>query len=111
MGREAAMSWQVDELQRQLESARRESQDRAAEATRARAAELLAAERATATERGLDVAKVHLAETEVALQKSLEALESKRKARLKADREVLALRGQVLGAEESNAQLLEKVTW
>jgi len=75
-----------------------------------RAVEVLVAERATATERGLDVAKVHLAETEVALQKSLEALESKRKARLKADREVLALRWQMLGAEESNTRLLEGVT-
>ena len=38
---EVAMSWWVDELERQLESTRRESQDRAAEATGARAAELL----------------------------------------------------------------------
>jgi len=45
-----------------------------------------------------------------ALQKSLEALEIERKARSVADREVLELRGQVLGVEESNARLLEKVT-
>ena len=40
----------------------------------ARVAELLVVERATAAERGLDTVKVHLAETEAALQKSLEAL-------------------------------------
>ena len=49
MGREAVMSWWVDELQRQLESAHRESQDRVAEATGARAAELRAVEQATTT--------------------------------------------------------------
>ena len=74
------------------------------------AAELLVAEQATAAERGPDAAKVHLVETEAVLQKSLEALEMERKARSEADREVLALRGQVLGVEESNARLLEKVT-
>jgi len=72
--------------------------------------ELLAVERATTAERGLDAAKVHLAETEAVLQKSLEALEMEQKARSEADREVLALWGQVLGVEESNARLLEKVT-
>ena len=61
------MLWQVDELECQLESARCESQDRAAEATGVWAAELLAVERATVAERGLDTAKVHLAETEAAL--------------------------------------------
>ena len=76
----------------------------------ARVAELLVVERATAAERGLDTVKVHLAETEAALQKSLETLEMKRKALSEVDQEVLALRGQVLGAEESNARLLEKVT-
>ena len=50
MEREAAMSWQVDELERQLESIHCESQDRAAEATGARVVELLVAEHATATE-------------------------------------------------------------
>ena len=72
--------------------------------------ELLTAERATAAEQGLDTAKVRLAEIKVALQKSLEALETERKARSKASQEVLALQGQVLGVEESNARLLEKVT-
>ena len=67
MEQEAVMSWRVDELERQLESAHRESQDRATEATGARAAELLTVVRATAAERGLDTAKVHLAETEAAL--------------------------------------------
>ena len=42
-----------------------------AKATEARAVELLAVERATAAERGLDATKVHQAETEVVLQKSL----------------------------------------
>ena len=65
-----------------MESARCESQDRAAK--------LLAVERATAAERGLDAAKVRLAETkavevqlaetEVALHNSLEALEAEQKA-------------------------------
>ena len=68
---EATVSQWVTELERQLESARRESQDRAAEATEARVAELLVVEWATATERGLDAAKVHQAETEAVLQKSL----------------------------------------
>ena len=51
-----------------------------------------------------------LAEAKVALQKSLEALESERKARSKVDQEVLALRGQVLGTEEPNARIHEQVT-
>jgi hypothetical protein len=110
MGREAMMSRRVDELQRQLEFTRHESQDRAAKATGARATELLAAEWATAAKLGLDAAKVRLTKTEAVLQKSLEALETERRARSKADQEVLTLRGQVLGAEESNARLLEKVT-
>ena len=54
--------------------------------------------------------KVHLAETEATLQKSLEALETERKAQSEANRKVLALPGQVLRVEESNARLLEKVT-
>ena len=37
-------------------------------------------EQATATERGLDTVKVHLAKTKAALQKSLKALEMERKA-------------------------------
>ena len=68
---DAVMLWRVAELERQLESARRESQDRATEATEARAAELLATERATAAERRLDAAKVRQAKTKAALQKSL----------------------------------------
>ena len=93
MEQEATMSWWVDELECQLESAHSESQDQAARATRAWAAELLMVERATTTERGLDAVKVHLAETEVALQKSLEALEMERRARSEVDLEVLALWG------------------
>ena len=38
------------------------------------------------------------------------ALETEQKARLEVDQEVLTLRGRVLGTEESNARLLEKVT-
>ena len=41
-----------------------------------RAVELLTAQRATAAERGLNAAKVHLVETKVELEKSLEALET-----------------------------------
>ena len=80
MEREAVMSWRVDELERQLESAHHESQDWVAEAMGARAMELLTAERATTAEQGLDAAKVHLAKTEMVLQKSLETLETERKA-------------------------------
>ena len=65
---------------------------------------------ATAAERGLAAAKVHLTETEAALQKSLDTLETEWKARSEVDREVLPLQGQVLGVEESNARLLKKVT-
>ena len=79
------------ELERELESAYCESQDQAAEVNEVRAAELLAAERATAVERGLDAVKARqakteallqksLADTEAALQSSLEALDSERKA-------------------------------
>ena len=76
----------------------------------ARAAELRAVKRATAVEWELDTVKVHLVETEAALQKSLEALEVERKVWSNAEQEVVALRGQMLGAEQSNAQLLERVT-
>ncbi|XP_066323711.1 uncharacterized protein [Miscanthus floridulus] len=95
--REAEMSRQVAELERELESTRRESQDRAME--------LLVAERAIAAERGLEAA-----ETEVALQSTLETLEMEWKARSEVDQEVLTLRGRVLGTEELNAQLHEQVT-
>ena len=64
---EAMMSWWVAEFERQLESTRRESQDRAAEATEVRAAELLAVERSTAAEQGLEAVKVHQVETKAAL--------------------------------------------
>ena len=89
--------------------------------TEERAAELLAVERVATAERGLDMVKVHqaknevalqktLAETEAVLQTSLEALESERKALSEVDQEMLALQGQVLGMEESNAWLREQVT-
>ena len=116
------------ELEHELESAHHESQDRAVEVTEAWAVEWLAAERASATERGLEAVKVYqaeieamlqksLADTEVALQSSLETLETEQKdleleqkAWSKADQEVLVLRGRVMGTEEVNAQLCEHVT-
>ena len=110
MEREAAVSWWVNELKHQLESAHCESQDWAAEAMGAWAVELRVAKRATAVEQELNVAKVHLAETKAVLQKSLEALEAEQKARSDAEQEVVALRGRMLGAEESNTRLVEKVT-
>ena len=90
---------------------------------------MLVAERAIAAELGLESAKVFQVETEVALWKSLadteaalqgtletlekerNALESERKARSEANQEVLALRGQVMGTKEANAPLHEQVTW
>ena len=107
MEREATILRWVNELECQLESTHRESQDRAVEATGTWAAELLAAEWVTAAERGLDAAKVHLTKTKAALQKSLDALETEQKDRSKVDREVLVLRGRVLGMEDSNARLHE----
>ena len=86
-----------------------------------RVKEQRAAEQATATERGLEAAKAHQAETEATLWKSLadieaalqgtletletkrSALASERKARSEADQEVLVLRGWVMGTEEANA--------
>ena len=65
------MLWQVTDLESQLEFARREFQDRAVEATEARAVELLSMERVTTAERGLKAAKVHQEETEAVPQKSL----------------------------------------
>ena len=73
-------------------------------------AELCAVERATATEHKLDEAKAHLVETEAALRKSLEALKVEQKPCSDAERNVVVLRGQMLGAEESNTRLLERVT-
>ena len=81
MEQEATASRRVDKLRHQLESARCESQDQAAKAMGAWATELRAVELATTAERELDAVKVHLAETEATLQKSLEALEAERKAR------------------------------
>ena len=66
MEREAMMSRRVDELKCELECTCHESQDWAAEVTRAWATELLAVERATATKRGLDAMKIRLAEVEAA---------------------------------------------
>ena len=91
----------------------------------ARVVDLLMVEQATAAEWGNEAAKVRQAETEAALQKSLvetevalqstldtleterKALELERKARSEVDQEVLALWGQMLGTEESNARLRE----
>ena len=128
------------EPERQLESARRESLDRVAEATMAWVEGQRAAEQATAVEWGLKAVKARqteteaelrtsLADIEVVLQKSLvtlelersalasernalelarKALESERKARSEVDREVLALRGWVMGTEEANVRLREQ---
>ena len=62
----------------------------------AQVVELCAVERAT-------MMKVHLAEIEAVLQKSLEALEKERTACSGAEQEVIMLRGQMLEEEESNA--------
>ena len=86
----AKHAW-MDELERRVESACRESQVWAAEAAAARVEEQCAAERATAAERGLEAAKVRqakteaglwtsLANTEAALQEALAALEPERAA-------------------------------
>ncbi|XP_066344160.1 uncharacterized protein [Miscanthus floridulus] len=118
------------ELERRVESACRESQVRAAEAAMARAEGQRAAERATAAEQGLEAAKVHqketeaglwtsLVNTEVELQEALvaleperatlesmwKALEAEQRARSEVDREVLALRDQVMGMEDASARL------
>ena len=79
------------ELEHQLESTHRESQDRVVEATAAWAERLRVVERATTAERGLEAVKARqvetevglqksLADTEAVLQKSLETLESERSA-------------------------------
>jgi len=68
--------WWVDELWHELESACRESQDWAAEATGAQATEMRAVKQVTAAKQKLDATKAHLVETEAALRKSLEALEA-----------------------------------
>ena len=80
MEQEAVALQRVDELRHKLESTHRVSKDWAAKVTGAREAELRAVERATTAERELNAEKVHLGETEVALQKSLEALEVEQKA-------------------------------
>ena len=55
------------ELERQLESARHESLDRATEVTTARVEGQRAAERATAAEQGLEAVKARQVKTEVEL--------------------------------------------
>ena len=40
----------------------------------------------------------------------MEALEAERKARSDVEQEVVTVRGQMLGAEESNTRLLDRVT-
>ena len=59
------------ELERQLESTHRESQDRVVEATAAWAERLRVVERATTAERGLEAVNARQAKTEVGLQTSL----------------------------------------
>ena len=110
MEQEATVSWRVDKLRHQLESTRHESQDWVAKAMGARVVEMRALERATATKQKLDAMKVLFVETEVALRESLEALEAEQKARFDAEQEVVVLCEKMLGAEESNTRLLERVT-
>jgi len=62
-------------LERRVESAHREYQDRAAEAAVAQAEGQRAAERATAVEQGLEATKARQAETEVELRASLASTE------------------------------------
>ena len=103
------------ELERQLEFACRESQDHVAEVTAVRAEEKRVAERATAAERGLAAAKARQAETEaglrtslvdteVALQKSLETLESERSA-LASERTALESARKALEVEQRALQV------
>ena len=75
-----------------MESSHHESQAWTVEVTGARAEELHVVEWAITAEQEFNVAKVHLVETEAALQKSLEALEAERIARSDAEQEVVALR-------------------
>ena len=67
MAGSSSVSWWVNELRHQLESAHCESQDRVTEAMGAWVAELHAIKQATAAELELDAMKVHLAETKVEL--------------------------------------------
>ncbi|XP_066316626.1 uncharacterized protein [Miscanthus floridulus] len=138
---EGDLEWPCPEDPAKLESIHRESQNREAEVIAVQAEEQCAAERATTVERGLEAVKAYqaetkaglqksLADTEAALQESLEALEleqsalvsernalelarkaleSERKARSEADQEVRALQGRVMGTEEASAQLHEQV--
>ncbi|XP_066373095.1 uncharacterized protein [Miscanthus floridulus] len=117
------------ELERRVESARRESQERVAEV---RAEGQRAAKRATAIEQGLEATKARQGETEarlraslastkaelqvalaalepeqsalaserVALKSARKALEVEQRARSEADQEVLTLRGRVMETEE-----------
>ena len=72
--------------------------------------ELRAVERATTAEQKFDAVKAHLVKTKASLRKSLEALEVEQKAWSDAERDVVALWGQKLSAEESNTLLLKRVT-
>ena len=122
------------ELEHRVESAYRESWDRAVEAATAPAEGQRVEERVTAAEQGLKVARarqveteaelrVSLANTEVALPEALaalnpecaalesaeKALEVEQRARSEVDREVVALRGRVMETEDASAWLREQV--
>ncbi|XP_066344268.1 uncharacterized protein [Miscanthus floridulus] len=122
------------ELECRVESACRESRDQVAGAAAAWAEEQCAEEQATMAEQGLEAARARqaeteaelrasLANTEVALQEALaaldpecaalksaeKALEVERRARLKADREMRVLRGRVMETEDVSARLHEQV--
>ncbi|XP_066334499.1 uncharacterized protein [Miscanthus floridulus] len=120
------------ELERRAEFVCHESQIRAAEEAVARAEGQCAAERATATELGLEAAKARheeieaglrtsLANTEAVLQEALAALEPERatleraqkaleaeqRARSEADQEVLVLQSQVMGMEDPVSKFVD----
>ena len=105
----AEHAWMA-KLERWVESAHRESQDRAAEVAAARAKGQCVAERATAAEQGLEATKARqvetkaglqtsLANTEAALQEALAALEPERSA-LASEWAALDLARKALEAEQ-----------
>ena len=71
LSRKSSFLWEkhawMAELEHRVESTRRESQDRAAEAAAGLAEGQRAAERVTATEQGLEATKAHQAKTEAEL--------------------------------------------
>ena len=85
------------ELERQLESTRRESQDRAVEVATVRVEEQREAELATAAEQGLEAAKARQAETEAELRTSL--VDTEERSALASERNALELTRNALESE------------